>query len=81
MPRRPLTPEEVAPAVPHFDDELLTVGEVARRLRVDSTTVRRWISNGVLEAVTLPHVGPRQSYRVRLSTLNHLLETPVSFGQ
>jgi excisionase family DNA binding protein len=64
-----------------FDEELLTVAEVARRLRVDSTTVRRWISQGALEAVTLPHVGKRQSYRVRLSTLDNLLKTPVNSAQ
>jgi excisionase family DNA binding protein len=66
---------------PQFDEELLTVAEVARRLRVDSTTVRRWISQGALEAVTLPHVGKRQSYRVRLSTLDNLLKTPVNSAQ
>ena len=31
-------------------EELLTVSEVARRLRVDETTVRRWIKMGSLEA-------------------------------
>lgn len=56
-------------------EELLTVSEVARRLRVDATTVRRWISQGILEAVTLPHIGKRQSYRIRLSTLTRLTET------
>lgn len=66
---------------PQFDEELLTVAEVAHRLRVDSTTVRRWISQGALEAVTLPHVGKRQSYRVRLSTLDNLLKTPVNSAQ
>jgi excisionase family DNA binding protein len=66
---------------PQFDEELLTVAEVARRLRVDSTTVRRWISQGALEAVTLPHVGKRQSYRVRLSTLDNLLKAPVNSAQ
>ena len=35
-------------------EELLTVREVARRLRVDDTTVRRWIKHGTLEAVSLP---------------------------
>jgi excisionase family DNA binding protein len=55
------------------DHDLLTVSEVAQQLRVDDTTVRRWIKNGVLEAVTLPHVGDRQSYRVRRQTMNHLL--------
>ena len=54
--------------------DLLTVREVARRLRVDDTTVRRWIKNGVLEAITLPHRGTRCAYRVREGTLGALLE-------
>jgi excisionase family DNA binding protein len=58
------------------DADLLTVREVARQLRVDDTTVRRWIKNGVLEAITLPHRGTRQAYRIRRSTLNTLLEPP-----
>ena len=58
-------------------DALLTVTEVARRLRVDSTTVRRWITNGVLEAVILPHQGKRLSYRVRQQTLDQLLAAPT----
>lgn len=55
------------------DEELLTVSEVAKQLRVDDTTVRRWIKSGVLEAITLPHRGLRQAYRIRRSTLNSLL--------
>jgi excisionase family DNA binding protein len=54
--------------------DLLTVREVAKQLRVDDTTVRRWIQNGILEAITLPHRGTRQAYRIRRSTLNTLLE-------
>jgi len=54
--------------------DLLTVREVAKQLRVDDTTVRRWIKNGILEAITLPHRGTRQAYRIRRSTLNTLLE-------
>ncbi|WP_220195766.1 helix-turn-helix domain-containing protein [Ktedonospora formicarum] len=54
-------------------DELLTVHEVARHLRVDDTTVRRWIKSGALEAVTLPHRGKRRGYRVRKMTLDTLL--------
>jgi excisionase family DNA binding protein len=53
--------------------DLLTVREVARQLRVDDTTVRRWIKMGMLEAVTLPHRGRRQAYRIRRSTLEALL--------
>ncbi len=55
-------------------EELLTVGEVARRLRVDETTVRRWIKSGALEAITLPHRSKRQSYRIKQSTLEKLLK-------
>ena len=43
-------------------EELLTVSEVAHKLRVDETTVRRWIKCGALEAVTLPHQGKRHRY-------------------
>ena len=60
-----------------LEDELLTIGEVARQLRVNDTTVRRWIKNGALEAVTLPHSGKRCGYRVRRQTLDVLLESPV----
>ena len=47
--------------VVHDEADLLTVREVAKQLRVDDTTVRRWIKNGVLEAITLPHRGTRQA--------------------
>lgn len=55
-------------------DELLTVKEVARQLRVDDTTVRRWIKNGALEAVTLPHRGKRQAFRIKKSVLENILK-------
>jgi excisionase family DNA binding protein len=48
-----------------MNSDLLTVSEVARILRVDDTTVRRWVKQGALEAVVLPHVNARQAYRVR----------------
>ena len=62
--------------VAHDEADLLTVREVAQQLRVDDTTVRRWIKNGVLEAITLPHRGARQAYRIRRSTLEALLSPP-----
>jgi excisionase family DNA binding protein len=62
--------------VVHDEADLLTVREVAKQLRVDDTTVRRWIKNGVLEAITLPHRGTRQAYRIRRSTLDALLAPP-----
>lgn len=54
-------------------NELLTVQEVAQRLRVNEATVRRWIKNGSLAAVKLPHRGKREIYRIRRSTLDAVL--------
>jgi excisionase family DNA binding protein len=53
--------------------DLLTVHEVANHLRVDDTTVRRWIKAGAMDAIMLPHKGKRQGYRVKKSTLDALL--------
>lgn len=53
--------------------ELLTISEVAKILRVDSTTVRRWVKQGALEAVVLPHMNERQSYRIKRETLDRVL--------
>ncbi len=53
--------------------ELLTVSEVAEILRVDDTTVRRWVKQGALEAIILPHVNERQAYRIKRETLEKLL--------
>ncbi len=55
--------------------ELLTVHEIAQALRVDDTTCRRWIKSGSLEAISLPHKGKRQAYRIRRATLDTLLTT------
>lgn len=76
--------QSVGPATPEVassQDTLLTITEVARRLRVDSTTVRRWITLGVLDAVILPHQGKRLSYRVRQQTLDQLLLSPASLPE
>ncbi len=59
--------------------DLLTVSEVADLLRVDDTTVRRWVKMGALEAVILPHVNERQAYRIKRETVEKLLgETTTS---
>ncbi len=60
-------------------DALLTVNEVAARLRVDDTTVRRWIKNGILDAILLPCNGRRQSYRIKSSTLSTLLQASMAY--
>jgi excisionase family DNA binding protein len=62
------------------EENLYTVSEVAKRLRVDTTTVRRWISIGVLDAVVLPHRGKRQAYRIRERTLDKLLQSSSPSG-
>ncbi len=58
--------------------DLLTIHEVARHLRVDDTTVRRWIKAGALEAVALPHSGKRCGYRVRKHTLDALFNGTIT---
>ena len=55
-------------------ENLLTVSEVAEILRVDDTTVRRWVKQGALEAVVLPHVNERQAYRIKRETVNKILK-------
>jgi excisionase family DNA binding protein len=57
--------------------ELLTVSEVASILRVDDTTVRRWVKRGALEAVVLPHCGQRTGYRIKRETLERVLAGPT----
>jgi excisionase family DNA binding protein len=56
-------------------DQLMAVNEVAGVLRVDATTVRRWIKHGILAAVSLPHANKRQAYRVKRQTVDKLLNT------
>lgn len=53
-------------------EEFLTVKEVARRLRVEDSTVRSWIAVGAIEAVLLPHVGKRHVYRIPRSAVDSL---------
>lgn len=53
--------------------DLYTVAEVADILRVDSTTVRRWVKQGVLDAVVLPHINTRQAYRIKRETIEKIL--------
>ena len=57
------------------NDAYYTVHEVARLLRVDDTTVRRWIKNGALPAVALPHTGVRRSYRIAKEEYDKLVAT------
>ncbi|MBV9712194.1 MAG: helix-turn-helix domain-containing protein [Ktedonobacteraceae bacterium] len=60
-----------------MNSDLLTVSEVAQILRVDGTTVRRWVKQGALEAVILPHMNERQAYRIKRETVNKILKEAV----
>lgn len=71
-------PENMAETGSAPGSDLLTVHEVASHLRVDDTTVRRWIKSGALDAVALPHTGKRSGYRVRKHTLDALFTSPAS---
>ncbi len=57
-----------------MDERLWTVSEVAKKLRVDETTCRRWITAGILEAISLPHKGKRQTYRIRQSAIDKIMQ-------
>lgn len=60
------------------NSELLTISEVARQLRVDATTVRRWITAGALEAIVLPHGHRRRSYRIRRADLDKIINSNIA---
>ncbi len=63
-----------------MDDQpnLLTINEVAEILRVNPTTCRRWVKQGALEAIVLPHVNKREAYRIKRETVDRLLATPAT---
>lgn len=61
--------------------DLLTIHEVAEKLRVDDTTVRRWAKEGALEVIELPHKGRRKAYRVRKSVLDTILGGTVAISE
>ncbi len=63
----------------HHSD-LLTISEVAHLLRVDTSTVRRWVSLGAMEAVILPHSNDRRVYRVKRATVDAILQGSVTIG-
>lgn len=50
-----------------------TVREVANKLRVHPSTVKRWILRGSLDAVALPGKGIRQRFIVRTYSVDSLL--------
>lgn len=57
---------------PMDEVELLTVREVATLLRVDVSTVTRWVTDGVLAAIRLPGGG----IRIPRSAVDAILHPP-----
>ena len=55
------------------EDRLLTVPEVAERLRVNPESVRRWIRQGRLHGVLLG--GTRTGYRIPKSAVDQFIAT------
>ncbi|HYT44716.1 MAG TPA: helix-turn-helix domain-containing protein [Methylomirabilota bacterium] len=51
-----------------MEQEYYTPREIAKRLRVDDTTVRRWIRTGALEAETIQE-GRRNRHRIKKETI------------
>jgi len=54
------------------DDRLLTVQEVAARLRVNPETVRRWLRQGRLQGALLG--GDRAGYRIPAAEVERFLK-------
>jgi len=67
---------------PEWESRWLTIGEVARHLRVSRDTVERWIRNGNLRAVNVGTrstlVSHRRCWRVSAESLEAFLEGRVS---
>ncbi len=54
-----------------MEEDYLKPSQVAKRLRVDVTTVIRWIKNGALEAEKV-HYRQRYSYRIKNSAIEKI---------
>jgi excisionase family DNA binding protein len=57
-------------------DRLLTIEEVADVLRVDRSTVGRYIKQGLIPVITLGK-GKKAAKRIKQSTLDRLINTDV----
>ena len=54
-----------------MDSEVLTVAEVAARLKVNRETVRRWLRSGVIRGTLL---GDRAGWRIPASEVQRLMD-------
>ena len=66
--------------MPELRGKVYTVEEVAKQLRVDPSTVRRWCQTGALtqgkDFISLPHAGKRQMYRFTQEQFDRLTGNP-----
>lgn len=66
--------------MPELSGKVYTVEDVARRLRVDSTSVRRWCTTGVLtegrDFFVLPHAGKRRVIRFTQEQFDRIVGNP-----
>ena len=66
--------------MPELTGTVYTVGDVAKRLRVDETSVRRWCKTGALtngnDFFVLPHAGRRRIIRFTQEQFNRIVGTP-----
>jgi len=53
-----------------LDDKMLTIGEVAERIRVNEKTVRNWIASGELPAFPIG----KRGYRISETDLRAFIE-------
>lgn len=53
----------------------LTIPDVAKRLRVHTATIRRWIDQGTLPAIVLPHRGKRRIHLIKMSVFQRIVQT------
>lgn len=56
--------------------DLLTTGEAARELSVTDETIRRWIADGLIAAITLPS----GQFRIRRENVEAILATDSPAG-
>jgi len=70
----PLTPQKFGETAMAEDEELLTVEEVARRLKVNPKRVYKLIQDGELEASNIGSEG-RNIYRISLADFNKYLQS------
>jgi hypothetical protein len=70
--------------MPELTGKVYTVDELAKRLRVDPTSVRRWCQTSVLtegkDFFVLPHAGKRRIIRFTQEQFDRIVGNPPKQG-